>query len=209
MWVCVFKPHSHIASRSFSLHRIDSALTICRDRCLIIIRLNLLCPCALFFYDPLRFPGVLLYRPLQSLSVIAMDSVFALCEISLEFISKLWTSNKCVCFGLNALRLRFSLWTPSTQTIPFQTGNGSRILTRRSTVVSSLADLQLSPLKREADKWLNIYGGVGVVFVPWFLSFLSCHILKLESISASLTSMLMWNYSAKMMCSGLFVAICQ
>lgn len=28
-----------------------------------------------FFNVPLGFPGVLLYRPLQSLSVIAMDSV--------------------------------------------------------------------------------------------------------------------------------------
>lgn len=46
--VCVFKPRSHISSRSFSLLCIDSALTICRDRCLIIIRLNLLCPRALF-----------------------------------------------------------------------------------------------------------------------------------------------------------------
>lgn len=44
----VFKLRSHISSRSFSLLCIDSALTICRDRGLIIIRLNLLCPRALF-----------------------------------------------------------------------------------------------------------------------------------------------------------------
>ncbi len=142
--------------------------------------------------------------PLQSLSVIAMDSEFALCEISLEFISKLWTSNKWVCFGLNALKGCIFIVNPIHANHPVPTGNGSRILTRRSTVVSSLADLQLSPLKREADKWLNIYGGVGVVLCAMVSLVSSCHIAEAwihlsffnKHAQCGITS-------AKMMCSGL------